>query len=103
MKNLLIASIILLCLVQSACSSSKQSTATNAVVKTEAVSTETSKYAVAKSIYDAKCTTCHNAKKIQHYDDEQWKKIMVPMAVKARLTDTETQAVLEYVLDTNEQ
>lgn len=105
MKYILSSLILALLLINAACSSSKHSTTTPSTPDAKATEqpVENTKYAVAKAIYDSKCTTCHDSKKLSHYSDESWKSIMAEMAPKARLTDTETQAVMEYVLDNNGQ
>ena len=48
-------------------------------------------------LYAKKCTKCHDAKTIADYTPEQWAKILPNMTEKAKLTETETHQVTEYV------
>lgn len=44
------------------------------------------------------CVDCHNAKNIYRYPEAEWKGIMDEMAKKAKISDTEKDAVYKYVL-----
>lgn len=44
------------------------------------------------------CVKCHNAKNIYTRGEEQWKDIIENMAIKAKISDTEKDAVYKYVL-----
>lgn len=48
-------------------------------------------------LYVKKCTKCHEAKVIDNYTPEEWAKLLPIMSVKAKLSDTETHQVTEYV------
>jgi hypothetical protein len=45
-----------------------------------------------------KCINCHGSKNIYKRDVEQWKDIIDDMAQRAKITDTEKDAVYKYVL-----
>lgn len=44
------------------------------------------------------CINCHAAQNIYTYGESQWKQIMDNMALKARITDAQKDAVYKYVL-----
>lgn len=51
------------------------------------------------SIYtDGACINCHEAKNVYEFEEGQWKDILDDMADKARLTESEKDAVSKYIL-----
>ena len=44
------------------------------------------------------CVKCHNAKDIYRYDEARWQPIMDNMAMRAKLSDSDKDAVWKYVL-----
>ena len=50
------------------------------------------------AIYTGACTNCHGAKNIYNLAEEEWQGIMDEMAPKAKLTDSQKDAVYKYVL-----
>lgn len=44
------------------------------------------------------CINCHSANNIYNYGEAQWKDLVENMAYKARISDTEKDAVYKYVL-----
>ncbi len=44
------------------------------------------------------CINCHSANNIYNYGEAQWKDLVENMAYKARMSDTEKDAVYKYVL-----
>ena len=44
------------------------------------------------------CINCHTANNIYNYGEAQWKDLVENMAYKARISDTEKDAVYKYVL-----
>ena len=52
----------------------------------------------ANTLYTAKCGTCHSLKAPTSRDEEAWKKVVPPMAKKAKLTAEEEALILNYVL-----
>lgn len=44
------------------------------------------------------CVNCHRAQNIYRYGEAQWKSIMEDMAQRARISDTQKDAVYKYVL-----
>lgn len=48
-------------------------------------------------LYFGTCAGCHKAKPIAKFPTENWPSIVDDMARKARISDTEKQAVLQYV------
>jgi hypothetical protein len=44
------------------------------------------------------CINCHNAKNIYQYDEKQWTNIINEMAVSAKISDSQKDAVFKYVL-----
>ena len=51
-----------------------------------------------KGLYDGKCGECHNLKKVDNYSSEAWAKILPVMAKKAKLAESETALIQEYVM-----
>lgn len=49
-------------------------------------------------LYANNCGKCHDLPKESKYNDEQWKKIVPPMASKAKLDATQENKILQYVL-----
>jgi hypothetical protein len=48
-------------------------------------------------IYTGTCTNCHKAKAIYAYTEEKWPAIIDNMSKKAKLTDTQKDALTQYV------
>lgn len=44
------------------------------------------------------CINCHGAKNIYHYGEQQWKSILDEMAVSAKISDAQKDAVYKYIL-----
>ena len=44
------------------------------------------------------CVNCHNAKNIYQYDEKQWGNIINEMAVSAKISESQKDAVYKYVL-----
>ena len=44
------------------------------------------------------CINCHNAKNIYQFDEKQWGKIIDEMAVAAKISESQKDAVFKYVL-----
>ena len=44
------------------------------------------------------CINCHNAKNIYQYDEKQWTNIINEMAVSAKISDSQKDAVFKYIL-----
>lgn len=55
----------------------------------------------AARLYQRKCSTCHAAPVIAHFDDAEWRSIMPGMAREARLSRNETRDLTDYVLKVN--
>ncbi len=71
---------------------------TTAVVEEEVkVSYPTAEIEQGKGLYDAKCQKCHKLKIVDNYTTEQWAEILPKMAKKAKLEDSETALVQEFV------
>lgn len=47
---------------------------------------------------DGACVKCHNAKNIYFYNEIVWKNIIDDMAIKAKISDEQKDAVYKYVL-----
>ncbi len=56
----------------------------------------------AHTLYTNKCGTCHALKDPFSEDEAGWRKIVPPMAKKAKLTDEEQALILNYVLTMRE-
>lgn len=54
------------------------------------------------SIFESKCTECHEEKKPQDFGAHDWLNIMHQMGRKAKLTDAEDTVVLHYILTRRE-
>jgi cytochrome c5 len=54
------------------------------------------------SIFNYKCTTCHEVKMPQDFSVEDWNSIMPKMGRKARLDSTEYNEVFHYILTKRE-
>ena len=50
-----------------------------------------------KSIYEAKCQSCHGLKVIDNYSVERWAKVLPNMAEKAELSEAEKNTVNGYI------
>lgn len=50
------------------------------------------------AIYTGVCTNCHGAKSIYNRAEERWKGIIDDMALEAKLTEVQKDAVYKYVL-----
>jgi mono/diheme cytochrome c family protein len=74
--------------------SNEELTAIQATYKEVTMQTLTNGYA----IYTGVCTNCHDAMNIHSRTTEQWQNIIDDMAPKAKLTDTQKDAVYKYVL-----
>jgi hypothetical protein len=90
-----------------ACKSKKSGTASTPSGPTEAQLTAAkTKYPNATmetlkqghDLYYGTCTKCHGAKDITSRSEERWPGILDNMAKKAGITDTEKEAVLNYVM-----
>lgn len=57
----------------------------------------TAEIAQGKDLYDSKCSTCHKLKTVDKYSTEQWAKILPDMAHKAKLVDSETALIQEFI------
>ena len=68
-----------------------------AVAKTKFENASFDQLNIGHDLYFGKCTNCHGAKNIAKFPTENWPSIVEDMAHKARITDTEKQAVLQYV------
>lgn len=49
------------------------------------------------SIYTGVCTNCHNAKSIYRISEDKWPSIIDEMASKAKITDSQKDALTKYV------
>ena len=56
----------------------------------------------AKSLYEGKCGSCHALKKPSSEDEVRWRKMVPPMAQKAKITAAEEALILNYVLTMRE-
>ena len=50
------------------------------------------------NLYASNCGKCHDLPKESKYSEEQWRKIVPPMAGKSKLDATQENKVLQYVL-----
>ena len=67
------------------------------VAKTKFENTSIEQLNAGHDLYFGTCTGCHKAKTITKFPTESWPSIVDDMARKARISDTEKQAVLQYV------
>ena len=56
----------------------------------------------ANTLYTNKCVTCHALIEPSSRNEERWRKIVPPMAKKAKLTADEESMILNYVLTMRE-
>ena len=56
----------------------------------------------AHTLYTNKCATCHSLKAPASEDEAGWRKIVPPMAKKAKLSAEEESQILNYVLTMRE-
>lgn len=54
-----------------------------------------------REIYAEKCGTCHKIYKPEKFNVKKWEEIMVVMAPKAELTDTEREYIFRYLVNHN--
>ncbi|MDX2359832.1 MAG: hypothetical protein QNK23_03430 [Crocinitomicaceae bacterium] len=50
-----------------------------------------------KTIFESKCTTCHEAKVIDDYKVEKWPKLLTNMAKRAELSEADESLVESYI------
>ena len=61
------------------------------------VSYPTAEIGQGKGLYDAKCQKCHKLKVVDNYTTEEWATILPKMAKKAKMEDSETALVQEFI------
>ena len=54
------------------------------------------------AIYTTKCNKCHGLKEIKNYDQNSWTKLIDAMAPKAKLNETETLQLRQYIYSSRE-
>ena len=59
----------------------------------------TTKFPEGKDLYVSKCTACHKAYEPQLHTKDEWQKILDEMGRKAKLSDTEKQLILNYLIE----
>lgn len=79
---------LLVVVLLSACSSSVNNTGAG-----------TTKFPEGKELYVAKCTACHRAYEPEQHTKEEWQKQVEEMGSKAKLSETEKQLILSYLLE----
>ncbi len=55
-----------------------------------------------KTLYEQNCGKCHGLKKPASRTEEKWRKIMPPMAKKAKIDKQKEELILKYVLTMRE-
>src|SRR5215217_7926085 len=55
-----------------------------------------------KTLYEQNCGKCHGLKKPTSESEEGWRKIMPPMAKKAKINAQQEEMILKYVLTMRE-
>jgi mono/diheme cytochrome c family protein len=50
------------------------------------------------ALYQEHCGKCHKHKVVTDFNQEQWKKIVPPMAAKSKIDATQENKVLQFVL-----
>ena len=73
-----------------------------AATEAEPVKTVPDKLTLGHTLYMNKCGTCHNLKDPHSQSEEGWRKIVPPMAKKAKLTADQEILILHYVLTMRE-
>jgi hypothetical protein len=53
-----------------------------------------------QELFTGKCGRCHDLPVVEEYSAKRWKKIVPPMAKKAKLDATQESQVMAYVLET---
>ncbi len=79
------------------CGSSENQTGTSVEPMAVASAETGNKAPDGKTILATKCAACHRAYQPNELNLMQWRNTLQVMAPRARLTDTETQAVLKYI------
>lgn len=59
----------------------------------------TTKLPQGKELYVSKCTACHRAYEPELHTKEEWQKILDEMGSKAKLTQSEKQLILSYLIE----
>ena len=54
--------------------------------------------AMGSALYQEHCGKCHKHKVVTDFNQEQWKKIVPPMAAKSKIDATQENKVLQFVL-----
>lgn len=57
----------------------------------------TMEIAEGKGLYEAKCHRCHKLKTVTDYTESQWANILPDMAKKAKLDDSQTGKINQYI------
>jgi nitrate/TMAO reductase-like tetraheme cytochrome c subunit len=55
-------------------------------------------YLKGKTLYAQHCKRCHGLKQEDNYTESQWRKIVPPMAQKAKIDAATEEAILKYVV-----
>lgn len=67
--------------------------------KKEAVIPDTPEFiAAGKTVYDGKCSRCHDLKSPDAYTSDRWTSILKSMIPRARLNDEQAKQVTAYVM-----
>ena len=89
MKKIIIFSLVLGCIIYS-CSPTLYKPVTTDTVKQKQLNT-------GRTIYVDHCSSCHNLHLPKEFNAEGWKKHLDTMQVKAKISDSEKQLILEYL------
>ncbi len=68
------------------------------VIAPEKTVTLTPELSEGKVLYENNCAKCHKLYKPTEFDAAEWKKIMVSMQKKAKINDTQSASIYNYIL-----
>lgn len=92
-----IFSLVLMSALVVACSpKTTESVSHKTETSTKTLSTEALQ---GKELYANKCGTCHKLEPIHEFSEEKWRKIIPPMAKKAKIDANQENLILTYVLE----
>ena len=64
---------------------------------------EQTNYPEGRQLYSSKCNSCHGIHDPAQYSAARWDSIMIPMQLKAKITDTQKDQILHWIKEKSSQ